>query len=166
MRRILSLASGLVLALTMTAPATAAAPPIRINPFHMDEVTVTTSDSVILEVRWGACSKSLDQRFIGLADVAWTVDGIDFPTKTKWTKPEPVVIEGTSPCVSGTTTGWYAYGQSPTSFPTPGVYVIAASMTTRIAITDGGDYDGDGIADLMGGPGQEWFDTVTVTVIP
>ncbi len=162
MRKWLALIAGLCLALTITVPV-AAANTVVINPFDPATTTVAASDTVVLEVRWGACTRGLDQAFARAAHVAWSIDGAPFPTTPAWTAPEAQQPVVTSDCVSGSLTGWRTYDQHPTTF-TAGIHTVSVVMWTTHALPDGGDYDGDGKPDLFGGPGVTWTAELTLTV--
>ena len=162
MRRWLALTAALCLALTITVPVSAA-DTVRINPFHMTEATANAGDTVVLEVGWGACTRGLAQAFARAAQVAWSIDGVPFPTTPVWTNPEPVTAAGPSPCVNGTLTGWRTYGQYPTTFE-PGEYIVSVVVWTTHAFLDGGDYDGDGKPDFTGHTGFYAEAALTLTV--
>jgi hypothetical protein len=159
MRRWLTLAAGLCLALTIAVPVSAA-DTVTIRPFSMDTATAKVGQTVVFSAGWGACTKGLDVAFTRAAHVEWSIDGKAFPTTTVWTKPVPETSDAFSACLNGLSTIWWVSGQYPTTFEA-GTYIVSVVMSMTHPLPDGGDYDGDGKPDLFSGP---FADDLTLTV--
>lgn len=146
----------IVLSLSITLTTTVFAQTggqVFINPPYMDEITVYTSDELILATGWGACTRGLVKAWINASSYEWYLDGNPIPIAgdqdSYW---GPIELSGFAPnCIAGPGTSWRSSWRYPIGSLPAGTYTIRLTALIDHKIIDGADYDGDGKPDFYEG---------------
>lgn len=132
-----------------------------------DPVYVDAGDDVVLRHGWGACTFGLVKLYLSAVHTELTIDGELVSTADGkdiyWGAISNVPDADWSACIAGnqhtaSTVDWrYPLGVLP-----PGEYVIHFYYWLERPIIDGGDYDGDGHMDWIGGVLKDRTFTIVV----
>lgn len=164
-RAILLLAIVLVAIGATTAPSSA----------QPADQTVGVGETVWLRAGWGACYPGLAQAATKASVLEWSIDGVPIETQAAWSRPAALDHDphpgwepppGSRGCMGATLSeyGYWSFWEYPIVFDVAGDFEVTRFWTITHAVTDGGDWDGDGKPDVIR-KGTVWEDTFTVHVV-
>ena len=137
----------LALVLLLLIPSTgtlAKNDPVYINPQFEDEITVSSTDEVIIEWPWFACSKGLVNDFIDSADIDLFINEVmvEKADKQSWDTPTKTPVEEdifAEHCVWDVDTSWTVNWEYGLGKLEPGSYRINTIVDFSFPVIDGID---------------------------
>lgn len=176
MKRASLLASLLVLVLMFTVAVVQADEPVVIVPYRLASpiVEVSTTDEVLIQAGWGACTRGLAGAFRNAASISLeesfadsTTVLVESPGREYWTEPIPLPVDPdySDYCVMKTDTSWWTYWNYNMGTLEAGAHAMHFTWTVTHPLPDGGDSDGDGKIDLVSGDTFSFDIYFTINVV-